>query len=218
MIIEYDTGFEDLHRIELTLVEQNTGTSLWLRHLAGILLGPVGILAVWYLISEQRHPTQTLSLMGAILTLLLALFFLCLPLSAFWYSGWNMRRRLKGRVRLNPRLVGKRSLYLTSQGLYETDYQALHDLSNVADFEAHVREHIFHFIEWKSLLRVQETPQYIMLFAKSWQAIIVPIAGEPPGEVQAFREEISANWNSAKTGLPLPSKEGVWPPPPRTGK
>ena len=217
MNFEYDIGFEDLHRIDLAFVELNH-MSLWLRHVAGIVLGPIGILMMWFVIPELRHPSQSSGLVGSIFALLIALFFTWLLVVALWYSGWNMRRRLRGRIRLSPRLVGKRSLYLTPQGLCETDYIAFHDFVSEADFEAHVRDHVFQFIEWTDLRRVQETPKDIMLFAKSGQAIIVPIGGEPPGEVQAFREEISANWNSAKTGQPLPSKEGVWPPPPRIGE
>jgi len=46
MIFEYDIGLEDLHRLDLALAARYH-ISLWLRHLSGILFGPVGLLMLW---------------------------------------------------------------------------------------------------------------------------------------------------------------------------
>jgi hypothetical protein len=215
MNIEYEIRLDDLVRLHIALAQHRGGMSLWLHLLCAIILGPIGVLG---LSEEVAHRLSTPFVQPTLSEIVLSLFcllFFWLPFSLIWNCAWALRLRLARRIQNNPRLIGKRSLYLTPNRLLESTLHAMNDFVGADNKQAFVREHMFYSWQWSDLDTVKEDTRDIFLFAKSGPAIVIPIAGEPPAEVQAFREALMAHWHGAKSGDPLPSSEDIWPPAPR---
>ena len=215
MDIEYKITLEDLVQLDLILAKRLTGMSPWIRHLLGICLGPIGIIMLGSLIFDWRSLKSSEGVSGLIITFCFGLWFLCCLVSSVVSSAWCLRWRLRQHLQRNPRLLGIRSLYSTAECLVEMTHNGLEGFAGAEDKPVFLREHVFHILEWKHLDKIQENKSHIVLIAKSGKTIIVPTAEEPPEEVQAFREALSANWQSAKTGTSQPLKKNVWPPAPR---
>ena len=214
MDIEYEIGLEDLVRLHRACAERAVGMSLWLLLVCGMILGPIGALSLAFLLDKWLY-THHLDVSGSdLVVLVFGVGFVGFFLASVYHASWNVRRRLRRRIREQPELVGKRSLYLQANSLFESTPSALNHYVGAEDKQAFLRQHMFHFWKWLELHSVKEDNKYILLFAKSGDAILVPIAGMPPAEVQAFRDALMSYWHSAKSGQPLPSKEDVWPPSP----
>ena len=215
MNIEYEIRLDDLVRLHIALAQHRGGMSLWLHLLCAFILGPIGVLILSEEVSQRLSTPFAQPTLSEIISSLFCLLFLWLPISLIWNCAWALRLRLARRIQNNPRLIGKRSLYLTPNSLLESTLNAMNDFVGAEDQQAFVREHMFYYWQWSDLDAVKEDTHDMFLFAKSGAALIIPIAGEPPAEVQAFREALIAHWYSAKSGNPLPSSEDTWPPAPR---
>ena len=212
MDIEYTITLDDLVQLNLVLAERATGMSLWIRHLLGICLGPVGILILYFLIFDSRSQK---GIVGIIVLLCFGLFSTGGLASSLFFSAWFLRWRLKHRIQRSPRLLGMRTLYGNAAGLSEMTHNGLFGFEEATDKTVFLRDRKLQILEWKSLQKIKETRHHIILIAKSGGGIIIPIVRKPPAELQAFRDYVMSHWESGKTGLPTPSQEGIWPPPPQ---
>ncbi len=72
------------------------------------------------------------------------------------------------------------------------------------------------YAAWQDVLKITETPQDFFLFAKKGKSYIIPKrAFGTPEQAQAFLQAAETYRSDAKSGLPPPTQEGIWPPAPR---
>lgn len=74
------------------------------------------------------------------------------------------------------------------------------------------------YAAWQDILKITQTNQDLFVFAKKGKSYIVPKhAFSDLEQASLFCQTAQLYWATAKSGLPMPVQEGVWPPPPNPG-
>jgi hypothetical protein len=134
---------------------------------------------------------------------LISLLAGCVTAAAFIpFILWNSRRQIKKAIRDVPGFLGKHTMRLLPDGLFQ---------------ESRESEGLQ---KWSSFIEITQNTRHILFFLNKRYAYILPkSAFIDPALAEEFYQAALLFWKSVQTGQPPPviTSVNTWPPPPNPG-